>query len=85
MTPRISPLYPPDALALEIEATGYMAITWLVNETIAHDFSRITLEENNKKFTLSPTLASDIGIYQANIYTLEGIITTLDFHVSLYG
>ena len=70
---------------MEVEATGYYSITWLVNGTAMHDFPRLTLEDNNKKYTLSPTTASDVGTYEARIVTFEEIPTILDFVVSLYG
>ena len=81
MSPQFVALSPPDEISLEVEATGYSAITWLVNGTDMHDFERISLERFSKRFVLSNTTLEDAGVYEADVHTLNGTIITAFFYV----
>ena len=85
VTARNVAIYPPSQLVLEINATSYSGISWLVNGTTMHDFSRLSLGNNNKKFTLSDTTNEDVGEYVAAVHFINGTIATIDFQVALYG
>lgn len=85
ITTHIVAIYPPSPMVLEINATGYSGVSWLINGTVMHDFARVTLENDNKKFTLSDTSNEDIGHYVAAVHLINGTIVTLDFQVGLYG
>lgn len=50
-----------------------------------HDFSRLTLENYDMKFTLSDTSLEDVGRYEVDVYMIDGNITILDFIVNAYG
>ena len=50
-----------------------------------HDFDRLKLENNNKKFILSNTTEEDYGTYTADIYTSQEEVIMIDFHVFKYG
>ena len=77
-------LSPPTDLVLEIAPTGYMFITWLVNGSSMHSFERVELENNSKRFTLSNTSSDDIGIYEADVHTLNGSVLTANFYVQTF-
>ena len=77
-------LFPPANLVLEISATGYTDITWLVNGTAMHAFSRLELEDDSKRFILNNTSIDDVGVYEADVIN-NGTTVMLDFLVSLYG
>lgn len=78
-------LYPPTNLVLEISATGYTDITWLVNGTAMHAFSRLELEDDSKRFILNNTSVDDVGVYEADVIFNNGTTVILDFLVSSYG
>ena len=84
VTPRVVALFPPANLVLEISATGYTDITWLVNGTAMHAFSRLELEDDSKSFILNNTSVDDAGVYEADVISNNGTITVLDFLVSSY-
>ena len=77
-------LSPPSPLVLEIASTGYAAITWLLNGTDMHSFDRVQLENFSKLFRLSNTTESDIGTYEADVHTLNGIVLTANFIVQIF-
>lgn len=85
VTPRIIALHPPHSLILEIAATGYTGISWLINETDMHEFSRLTLEQNNMKLTLTDTVITDVGKYEADVHMFDGSVDIIDFVVKTYG
>lgn len=84
LTSRIVGLYPPSTLVLEIIATGYTSITWLVNGTAMHDFTRLSFENDKKRLLLINTTANDIAVYEADVHLNNGTLVPLDFIVSLY-
>ena len=84
LTPRAVALYPPQPVVLEVTATGYQYITWFVNGT-TYGSSRLALDSNNMRLTLSDTVSSDVGEYEADVHLVNGTILILDFIVQAYG
>lgn len=87
ITPLHVALYPPNDLELEVTASGYETVSWLINGTAMHDFERLELEDYNKRLIISNTTYEDIGIYSADIHTLqnESEVIIIDFFVYKYG
>ena len=85
LTPSYVALSPPNPLVLEVAATGYRVITWLLNGTDMHSFERVDLENFSKRFVLSNTSESDVGTYEADVHSLNGTIITIFFYVQLFS
>ena len=66
-------------------ATGFIGIAWLRNSTVVHEFPQLQHENFSKTFILSPTEVNDYTLYQADIYTVDGRILTVDFVVGEFG
>ena len=50
-----------------------------------HEFPQLQHENFSKTFILSPTEVNDYTLYQADIYTVDGRILTVDFVVGEFG
>lgn len=85
LTPTYVVLSPPSPLVLELSATGYTAITWLLNGTDMHDFDRVDLENFSMRFILVNTSESDIGTYEADVHTQNGSVLTVYFFVQTFS
>ena len=85
LTPQFVVLFPPNQVVLEISATGYTAITWLVNGTDMHDFERIVLENFSMRFILVDTMESDTGVYEADVHTVFGNVNMATFYVDTFS
>lgn len=85
MTPLHVALFPPNVLELEVAATGYETVSWLINGTAMYDFERLTLENYNKRLIIANTTNEDYGIYSADVHTLQNEILIIDFFVYKYG
>lgn len=70
---------------LEVAATSYSAISWFVNGTAMHDFQRLSLENNNKRFILYNTTMDDVGYYEADIRFTDDTIKMIGFVVYTYS
>lgn len=67
-----------------------MRITWLYlgpagEDVLAVDPSRLELEENSKRMLLSGTTEADLGVYEADVHTINGSVITVDFIVGEFG
>lgn len=78
-------LSPPNEVVLEVNATGYSAISWLVNGTDMHNFERLVLENFSKRFVLVNTTELDAGTYEVDVHTLQGTVTMAIFYVCLFS
>ena len=85
ITPRHLALTPPTTLLLEIQATGFTGIAWLRNGTVMHEFPRLQLKNFSKTFRLSPTEVDDYDLYQADFYTVDDRVLSVDFLVGEFG
>lgn len=86
VTPRYTALTPSDTLVLEVQATGYRAITWVVeNGTAMHDFPRVELEDFSKRFILNNASVDDFGRYEVDLHTVNGSVLTVEFFVDKYS
>ena len=86
VTPRYTAVTPPGTLTLEVRATGYTAIAWVVqNGTVMHDFSRVELEDSSKRFILNNVSEADFGRYEADLHTINGSVLTVEFFVDKYS
>ena len=85
LTPTFVVLTPPNEIVLEVNATGYSAITWLVNGTDMHNFEHLVLENFSKRFILVNTTEFDAGTYEVDMHTLQGTVNTALFYVFLFS
>ena len=86
VTPRYTAVTPPGTLILEVRATGYTAITWVVqNGTAMHDFPRVELEDFSKRFILNNVSEADFDRYEADLHTINGSVLTVEFFVDKYS
>ena len=81
LSPQFVVLSPPESVVLEVEATGYTAISWLVNGTDMHDFERVSLENFSKRFVLVNTTLGDSGEYETDVHTVDGTVITAIFYL----